>query len=601
MAKKKNETKNQTQPNQTIIDTSHITAENFAEEAKKLISTYATPESINKFKQNYIQEYSNAMERYYDYAIKYGDMYKNPIYANTMMKQMNPLSVRPALQDIVKWMDNPSVHEKELRDTSEFLTNAVTQYGRSVSYFANMLYLGYELIPKNTDRYLNVLSQNRYNDNEIDYQDKNYISEKTENEKMDKVTFVKLQELKEKNPQEYEKTIYLKCLKKAENWLRSFRLEDNFSNVERDVWRTGGRCYNVRAVDNGETFDNGICLQAMPDDYCYIDGRTEKLGFTFSINMAYFLQFPDSIAGFAPEFARWFADFLYETKEGKSPYPFKGLPPESSVVFKFDDSRPEIVPPLAGSFKDALEIQDFKDLLKLRVELDTYQIIFLEAPLDKDGKPTIDAGMVANYMAAVQLMLPPGVVACGTPFKVADTKLANAQNMNNIVGDGNANYWRNSGISNALFGETKSAKGINLGLEKDYLNAEPLYNQFERFINYHLSQLSGKYKFEIRFIRCPNFPEYISKERDKALQAAQSGASPTTYFATMGMKPYQVTNSLVDANIRGLRDLMIPIMSTNQMSGGFSSSGGRPTNESAGREDNGDSADDTRSGGYNEE
>lgn len=573
------------------------------EEGKEIVKKNATPESIAKFKQNWLQRYSNAMDRYYDYSIKYNTMYKNPIYANTMMKQINPLSVRPSISDIVKWMDNPSVHEKELRGTSEFLTNAVTQYGRSVSYFANMLYLGYELIPKNTDRYLDVVTRNEpINDDYIDEQDKNYSSEKQENEKMNKVTFAYLQDLKTKSPIEYEKINYLKCLKKAENWLRAFRLEDNFANVQRDIWRSGGRCYNVRAIENGEKFDNGICLQPMPDDYCYIDGRTEKLGFTFSINMAYFLQFPDSIAGFAPEFARWYAEFLYETEKGKSPYPFRPMDPESSVVFKFDDSRPEIIPPLSGSFKDALEIQDFKDLLKLRVELDTYQIIFLETPLDDENKPTLEAEEVVDYMAAIQAMLPPGVVGVATPFKMSDTKLANAQNMNNIVGDGNANYWKNSGITSALFGETKSAKGIGLGAQKDYLYAEPLYNQFERFVNYHLSQLSGKYKFEIRFIRCPNFPEYVSIAQAEALKAAQSGASPLTYFATLGMKPYQVTNSLIDADIRGIRNLMEPIKMASQM--GFtneSDNNGRPTNIKSGKVDNGDSADDTRSGGYNDE
>lgn len=551
--------------------------------AKKM----ATPESIKNFTQDFAKSYLNSINNYLDYLVdyKYKENYKNPIYANNSLKQFNPISVRPKISDLVSWLNNPAYYEVQLKQISEFLSYTVTQYGRSLGYFSNILYLGYELIPYNISKFINS----------------NYLEEDfLEEEKEEIITkFAKNTTKLKKELLNYEKKIYLQCKERATDWLKIFNIKDNFTNVEKEVIRSGGRCYNVRPFSKNTDYNNELCLQAMPEQYCYIDGRTAELGFTFSMNMAFFQQFPESMAGYAPEFARWYGEFIYELDNDKNANPWRTMPPESSVVFKFDDTRPEIIPPLCGTFKDALEIQDYKDLLKLRTELQTYQILFLKSPLNKDGIPTTSAQEIAQYMAVIQTMLPNGVVAVGAPFDMQETKFNNTQNMDNIIGIGDANYWDTSGITNALFGNTKSAKGIELGVEKDFLYVEPLYNQFERFINYHLSQLKGKYKFRIKFIRCPNFPYYIEKARKEAISLAQSGGSPTRIFATYGYEPYEIISLLEDAKITGIRDLMIPLQNSNQMS--FDNTGGRPSNEDINEPDNGDSSDDTKTGGYNDE
>jgi len=471
----------------------------------------------------------------------------NPLYANNAMKRMNSLPTRPTEANIIGWLNNPRYFEKQLMACSDFLYWSVMQYQRSVAHFASLLNFAYEIIPLNPP----TLNSN-------------------------------------------QKTIdlYIKQRAKNNEWLRKFRIKEQCSNVMSDVMRSGGKFYYLRESEEGNS------LMALPDDYMTIDGKTDY-GFTCGLNMTFFKQFPNAMSGFAPEFAEWYKEFLFDNESNKNSNPYRSLPYDKAIVFKFDDNRPEIVPPLSGTFKDGIQIQDYKDLLKLSAELQTYQIMYLKAPLNDQGVPTMSAQEVINYVALAQTLVPPGTGVISTPMDMENAKFTNAQNMNNIVGTSEQQFWSSVGVAGGIFGmDTKSAIALKLSVQADYNYIKHMYNQFERFINLQLSKIGGKYNFAIHFLRRCEF--FLDDDKQSALSFAQSGGQPERLLASYDYEPFEMDNVLVDSLLNKTRSMMIPLQSSFTTSSSSSSpndKGGAPKKSDG---QLGESGAETRGGGYNE-
>jgi hypothetical protein len=502
------------------------------------------------FATRYLNQYVKFIENFASVnSATSGTGYYNPIYANSAMKRFNTYSNKPSMRDLISWLDNPRYFEQQLRGLSDWLTFSCEFYTRTIYYAANILNFDYELIPINPPASNATAS-------EIDL---------------------------------YKRQKYLN-----NDWLRKFRVKEQCSNIMLDVIKSGGKFYYLRHSDTSDY------LQNMPDDYLYINGRVDTVGYTYSMNMSFFYQFPESVFGFAPEFADWYKNFL--TPEGKfdnTSNPYKRMPIDRSVVFKFDDTRPENIPPFAGIFKNALEIEDYQDLLKLKAQLQTFQMLYLEIPKDKDGKPTITANESINYVAVAQTQVPTGTGIVSSPMHLEQIDFDNSQNFNNIIGLGASNFYQSSGLCPAIFGDsTKSAVGIINSIQTDYLMFEHMYNQFERFINYQLTKISGKYDFAIKFLRRSNYT--LSDDITNAFKLLDHGGAIGRTLSALGAEPWQHENTLLDNVLCGYTDLLRVPQTAYTQSSSSSDSGGRPTSEQAGTAIT-DSNDITRSAGSNQD
>jgi hypothetical protein len=503
-------------------------------------------------KENEMSSYEEFANKFWNSYVKFQEMinksgleFYNPIYANSALKRFNTLSTQPTVEHLISWLKNPRYYEQELHGCSDWLFSVSQFYQRTLVYCANILNFDYELIPLNPP-----------------------------------------------DPKSNKKTLnlYLKQKDLNNDWLRRFRIKEQFVNVTLDVMKSGGKYYYLRHSDYSDY------LQAMPDDYCYINGRVDTVGYTYSMNMAFFYQFPESISGFAPEFASWYQEFLdKQNKENVKSNPYRIMPSENAVVFKFDDTRPEIIPPFSGVFKNALEIEEYQDLLKLKAQLDTFQIMYLKIPIDKDtGKPLMSHNEAAEYTAVAQSQVPTGVGVVCTPMDESSTKFNDSQNMNNIIGLGAKNYYEASGLTPALFGsDTKSSTGILNSIKTDFLTLEPMYNQYERFINYQLSKIQGKYNFAIRFLRRSNFE--LDADKKYAQSLLTSGLPVSRVLSSDGLEPWMHRSYLIDGTIEGFNDMLNPPQTSFTMSKGNS---GAPTAEDKG-EPISDSNDITRAAGSN--
>jgi len=504
-------------------------------------------ENLNPLSANFAEEFATRfMDTYAKFIQKSSGSnsnFYNPLYANNAMKRMNTLPTRPTEANIISWLNNPRYFEKQLMACSDFLYWSVMQYQRSVAHFASLLNFAYELIPLNPP----PLNSNQ-----------------------------KIVDL------------YIKQRAKNNEWLRKFRIKEQCPNVMSDVMRSGGKFYYLRESEEGNS------LMSLPDDYMTIDGKTDY-GFTSALSMNFFKQFPNAMAGFAPEFSEWYKEFLGDNESNKNANPYRSLPYDKAVVFKFDDNRPEIVPPLSGTFKDGIQIQDYKDLLKLSAELQTYQIMYLKAPLDENGKPTMTAPEVINYVALAQSLVPPGTGVISTPMEMDNAKFTNSQNMNNIVGTSEQQFWSSVGVAGGIFGmDTKSAIALKLSVQADYNYIKHMYSQFERFINLQLFKIGGKYNFAIHFLRRCEF--FLDDDKQSALSLAQSGGQPERLLASYDYEPFEMDNVLVDSLLNKTRSMMIPLQSSFTTSSS-DNKGGAPKKSDG---QLGEAGSETRGGGYNE-
>lgn len=431
-----------------------------------------------------------------------------PQYGNTAVKDVNVHPNRPSKENLRKWLLAPQNYEDELRDFSEYLYYVVTEYSRLINHVGNILNFDYVLVPGC--------------------------------------------EPKGKNDTRFEFN-----KKKSEMWLKKFRPKDQFRNITMAVAIKGGKYYYLRLSDF-------IILQEMPEDYCYITAMGEY-GYRYAVDMTFFDKYPSALNGYAPEFADWYNDFTYRRQYEREYNIYFPVPEKMGVVFKLDEFSPLVRPSFTGSFKDALQIEDYKDLLRLKTELDTWKVVFQEIPKDKDGIPTIDEGTASKFVSMVQSQLPSGVVTAATPFKIEPVSFDQSQNMNQIIGKGQSEFWTTTGSAPLFDGKQSGNMAVKMSILSDYNMMSQLYDQYERFVNHHLRLICGnEYPFSIKFLRrCEYFKD---EDNDKRLTSAQNGYVPEEYMAALGYEPHQIMPMLKNSINSGIRDYLVPIKTSHTMS-----------------------------------
>lgn len=444
--------------------------------------------------ESFIKTFSNTLYSLIK-NINNGSCYM-PQYANTLMKDINVSSHIPNVKDIENWLLNPHMFEHQLGSVSQYLENVVMQYERTVYHYANMLDFYYYIYP---------------------------ISP-VPNPTTDKKRF----------------NTYKNSKKKALDWLRKFRLREQLFDITLGIVREGGKHYYLR--ESNEFID----LQELPSEYCIIDGKT-SLGYTFAFDMSFFLRYPNMLSNYDSEFLEWYDDFCEECKQDKI-LPYKKMPPDKSVVFLFDNTKAVRASPLRSLYKDAFSMIEYKQLLKTKAMLDTFKLIYLKAPLDKDGKPTIDHTLIANWVAVAQASIPPGAVAFGSPLDASELKVSDTQSVGFLDDLTGKKYWESAGISPLTYGspDARSVAAIRSSNITDVMFIEHIYRQFAKFINYQLHKKTGGYKFGVNI-----FGDIFSRQEvvDRYRNSATLGVCKKEYLASLGKEPFEYELQMDDEDM----------------------------------------------------
>jgi hypothetical protein len=448
---------------------------------------------------------------------------QDPRMSNTLMKEINNSAMLYTTAQIADMIKHPYNHEQELRDLSQYFQYAISPYNRTLDHFTKILLYYYDMRP---------LSPPPINTSQI--------------------------------------TSYLNGKERCYNWLRKLRLREQFEDVTKTVMTDGAKFVFVR-----ESSDY-VALQAMPIYYCKITGRTD-LGYTYSFDMSFFDKYGDKyLSVYAPEFTSWYADVQKLRKANPNEYnTWVPMPPEKAFVFKFDDTNAAVIPPLTGVFEDAVQIVEYKNIMKARAILDVFAIVFQKIPLDKDGKkPIMGPKDAAGIAAAVEQALPAGAHTVASPFEPELITFSKPSGEKSIIPDGVLQYWQEVGVSGQQYGGgDKGAVAQKYSNIADYGYVRQLYAQYERFTNFCLSQRSKAHKFGIRLYG--NL--YTNLEDIKTEKELVAQGFPVNKLAGMdGYDPWDLEYLVADETITGIKQKMIPPVSMYQPQSSTDSAG-RPS------------------------
>lgn len=427
--------------------------------------------------------------------------------------------------EILSYLQAPDRNERQLRDASIYLYNACSYYKRLIEYFAKMPTFTYIMTPSKFD----------------------------------------------------EQKVNLKSFRKAYlnnlHALETMQISDTFRapvliSLREDV------SYNYV----WETKDS-FMLQALDSEYCKLSSISDGC-YNMAFDFRYFDSRPDDLILYADEFQQ-----KYEAYKKGEPR-WQELDPKRTFVLKANYDLPYIIPPFAGVFESIYDIIDYKALMLAKTETGNYKILVMKVPTDDHGNLTIPLATLTEFYQQMGQNLPENIGIGMSPTEITsfDFEKAGTNDDSDRVKAAEQAFWSAGGVSSLNFNNEKASNNALLqSIKSDETIIWGLVSQIERWLNRYLKFRSGSQKFHVVM---PQITVYNRKEMaEEYFRGAQYGLpTKTLYAATAGLKQSDLMGvNYIENEVLQLQDKFIPLSSSHTQSGS-SNTGGRPTNESKGKE-----------------
>ena len=503
----------------------------------------ATPEQIetlNNFVKTYSADLSKQL-RQLDLITRISSNKGryNPVLSEQYVNDRNFNPKSASSNEIQRWLMAPQYYDANIRHLSQYLENAVGQYGRAIWFLNTEKSFNYILTPADADN-------------------RDYIDTKE----------------------------YMNSYNTALNTLRKMNIKYQFSKMDLQVMEDGVGFYFIQETDDTITF-----LQ-LPTDYCYITAPW-TYGWLFAIDLTFFdrlVGLPDML----PELTEAYKVFVEKRKEGYTgerlaPFQYYNLPPEKSFCLTFNPNRADKIPPLTGAMGASLDVLSYRDLLKKKSVLDLWKLIAMKIPIDKNtNKMQIPYDEAAELIAMIKEQMPENIVAFATPFDAQEVAANQVNTMDKLVDLGDNNVFSAMGMGAAMFGkDNKNAGQLKISSQISFdFAATHMYNQFANLANWIIMQKTKTYKWKVSF-----FGNKLDKDKeiDNALKLVTTSNYPVEYLmANTGFEPFEVASFVNWANKLDLKSKMKPLQSMNTMSNKPGSEGGRPQKDVGDMQDSGE-------------
>lgn len=463
----------------------------------------------------------------------------NPILSEQYINDINFNPSKASSNEISKWLMSPQEYDMNIRHLSQYLENAVGQYGRAIWFLNTEKSFNYLLKPADTN-IKDILDT------------KEYINS------------------------------YNTCL----NTLRKMNIKYQFPKMDLQVMEDGVGFYLIQETDDTITF-----LQ-LPTDYCYITAPW-TYGWLFAIDLTFFDRMI-GLPNILPELTNAYKLFVKKREEGftgkeLAPFQYFNMPPEKSFCITFNPNRADKIPPLTGAMGASLDVLSYRDLLKKKSVLDLWKLIAMKIPIDKNtNKMQIDYNVAAELIAMMKQQMPENIVAFATPFDAQEVAANQVNTMDKLVDLGDNNVFSALGMGSAMFGKDNKNAGqlkISTQISFDY-GSTHMYSQFANLVNWILAQKTRTYKWKVSF-----FGNKLDKDKemDNAIKLTTTTNMPVEYLmANMGFEPFEVEGFVSLANKLDIKSKMKPLQSMNTMSNKPVNEGGRPQKEVSDMQDSGE-------------
>lgn len=503
------------------------------------MATQEQMETINNFVKTYSADLSKQL-RQLDLITKissHNGRY-NPVLSESYLNDVNFNPEKADSHQISRWLMAPQYFDKNIRHLSQYLENAVGQYGRAIWFLNTEKSFNYLLTP-------------------ADANNKDYINTKE----------------------------YLNSYNMALNTLRKMNIKYQFPKMDLQVMEDGVGFYFIQETDDTITF-----LQ-LPTDYCYITAPW-TYGWLFAIDLTFFdrmVGIPDML----PELTAAYNVFVKKRKEGfegeaLAPFQYFNMPPEKSFCITFNPNRADKIPPLTGAMGASLDVLSYRDLLKKKSVLDLWKLIAMKIPIDKNtNKMLIPYDEAAELIAMIKQQMPENIVAFATPFESQEVAANQVNTMDKLVDLGDNNVYSALGMGDALFGKDNKNAGqlkISSQITFDFASTH-MYSQFANLANWIIMQKTKTFKWKVSFF---GNKMNADKEIDNAFKLTTSANFPVEYLmANSGFEPFEVESFINWTNKLDIKSKMKPLQSMNTMSN-KGNEGGRPLKEVADMQESGE-------------
>lgn len=262
---------------------------------------------------------------------------------------------------------------------------------------------------------------------------------------------------------------------------------------------------------------------------------------------------------------------------------------DKGVAFCFDDevlsNGGVAVSEFSHLIASAIKVENARDKLEIKDNLDSIKLIHSKIPTDKDGKVQMTATIADKYNQSMKRNLPPGIAAITNPMTVTNVALNGSGDSKayESVNRATEALFNDVGTPQSMFGgSTASAQITKLSNLKDiswfYSFVIPVLDDY---YTYEMSNFKSPSNliWTVKILKQSIFTKSDDiKESDKQMSnggsrlenMAQTGYSPSETIALLGL----------EQNVLNIDSLMLPKQSSHTMSGKSGVDGpGRPTSD----------------------
>ncbi len=247
------------------------------------------------------------------------------------------------------------------------------------------------------------------------------------------------------------------------------------------------------------------------------------------------------------------------------------MPVEKSFCVKYNKNFVHLLPPFAFIIKEILDLDDFKNVEKVKAKNEIYKLISMKIPTDQSGAPIMSEGDVTPFYRLAMEIVADTIGILPSPFDVKPIEFsANTTNNINNVQNAIDELYSALGVSKTLFSEASNGGELKYSVEIDASEVYRILKQIARNINYHCRMRlpnNTKYRFSLRFIEVTAFNQ--SNKVDELLKMAQASCPvKMELMAAMGYNPAKMFgSSYMENDVFDLAAKWIPMQTSYTQSG----------------------------------
>lgn len=438
-------------------------------------------------------------------------------------KRKTTSTLRYDTEDIAKWLQNPIIYEKQLRQLSNYFYNHSSIYRLVIRYMALMPTYAYAVVPTQTPNKIDISK----------YQ-KNY---------MQTLQYVdKLMQKKE----------FIKAM------LIAFK-EDYFFGYEHET-------------------DDSFFVQTLDANYCKVSSIEDGC-LNFAYDFSYFDSNKDQLDLFPEEFRKNYQ--IYRDSSGTDKKQWIELDSTKTMCFKVNPEVYYPLVPFSTIFDAIVDLDEYKKIKKVSSLNDNFMALVQKIPMDEKNpdinKFLIDLELAMSFHQMADEALPDGISIITSPMDIDSIKTTKGNTDSRNVQDAYTTALTDAGISQFIF---NSEKNTSIGLAKSIMADEQIVfsmlRQIEGWINRKLKNRTGSYKFKVNMLDITVFN--VSDKQKEYLAAAQYGIPVKLEAgASLGLSPLDFINKVqLENEVLGLHDKLMPLQSSHTQ-GSDDKESGTPT------------------------